>query len=100
MMPGIAHCSGGAGAGNIGGATPALSHDPQHDVVAALDAWVVRHQAPQLLIAAHLDENKKPDRTRPLCPFPQEAHYKGAGDSNEAANFVCTVPADGPSLSN
>jgi feruloyl esterase len=95
MMPGIAHCSGGPGAGNIGGATPALSRDPQHDVVAALDAWVVRHQVPTILIAAHLDENKKTDRTRPLCPFPQEAHYKGVGDSNDAANFVCAVPTNG-----
>ena len=100
MLPGIAHCSGGLGAGNIGGATPALSHDPQHDVVAALDAWVVHHQAPSILIAAHLDDGKKADRTRPLCPFPQEAHYKGAGDSNDAASFVCALPADGPSLSN
>jgi feruloyl esterase len=100
MMPGIAHCSGGAGAGNIGGATPALSHDPEHDVVAALDAWVLRHQAPKILIAAHLDENKKIDRTRPLCPFPQEAHYKGTGDSNGAGNFVCAVPADEQSLAN
>jgi hypothetical protein len=94
MMPGINHCSGGPGAGNIGGATPALSHDPQHDVVAALDAWVVRHQAPTVLIAAHLDASKKVDRTRPLCPFPKEAHYKGTGDSNDAANFICAVPDD------
>ena len=39
------------------------------------------------LIAAHLDDNKKVDRTRPLCPFPQEARYKGTGDSNDAAQF-------------
>jgi feruloyl esterase len=100
MMPGIAHCSGGLGAGNIGGATPAMSHDPEHDVVAALDAWVVRRQTPRILIAAHLDEAKKPDRTQPLCPFPQEAQYKGTGDSNDAANFVCAMPADGRSLAN
>ena len=94
MMPGIAHCMGGSGAGNIGGATPALSHDPGHDVVAALDAWVTKHTAPAQLIAAHLDADKKTDRTRPLCPFPQEARYKGTGDTNDAANFVCAVPAE------
>jgi pimeloyl-ACP methyl ester carboxylesterase len=94
MMPGIAHCSGGPGAGNIGGATPALSHDPEHDVVAALDAWVVRHHAPSVLIAAHLDANKTPDRTRPLCPYPQEAQYKGVGDTRDAANFICAMPRD------
>jgi feruloyl esterase len=100
MLPGISHCSGGPGAGNIGGATPALSHDPEHDVVAALDAWVVQHRAPAQLIAAHLDENKKVDRTRPLCPFPQEARYKGAGDSNDAGNFICAVPPDYRAIAN
>jgi feruloyl esterase len=100
MMPGISHCSGGPGAGNIGGATPALSHDPEHDVVVALDAWVVKHRAPAQLIAAHLDDNKKIDRTRPLCPYPQEARYKGAGDSNDAGNFICAVPPDYHALAN
>ena len=96
MMPGLGHCQGGPGPGNIGGATPALSHDPEHDVVAALDAWVVRKRAPNMLIAAHLDANKKPDRTRPLCVFPREARYKGTGDTNDAANFTCAVPDDIP----
>jgi feruloyl esterase len=27
--------------------------------------------------------------TRPLCPHPQEAKYKGAGDINDAASFRC-----------
>ncbi|HMH65704.1 MAG TPA: tannase/feruloyl esterase family alpha/beta hydrolase [Rhizomicrobium sp.] len=100
MMPGISHCSGGPGAGNIGGSTPALSRDPEHDVVSALDAWVVKHQAPAQLIAAHLDDNKKVDRTRPLCPFPQEARYKGTGDGNDAGNFICAVPPDYHAIAN
>jgi feruloyl esterase len=29
------------------------------------------------------------DRTRPLCSYPKTAHYKGAGDPNDAANFEC-----------
>ena len=29
--------------------------------------------------------------TRPLCPFPQVAQYKGSGDTNAAENFVCAV---------
>ena len=84
------------GLSHIGGASPALSHDPEHDVVAALDAWVTKRKAPTMLIAAHLDENKKPDRTRPLCQYPREARYKGSGDSNDAANFTCVVPSDIP----
>jgi feruloyl esterase len=27
--------------------------------------------------------------TRPLCAYPQAAKYKGGGDINDAANFVC-----------
>jgi len=30
-----------------------------------------------------------PGRSRPLCPFPQHAHYKGRGNSEDAANFEC-----------
>ena len=71
-----------------------MSHDPEHDVVAALDAWVVHYQAPTQFIATHLDDTKKPDRTRPLCPFPQEAHYKGTGGGDAAGNFICAVPTD------
>jgi hypothetical protein len=28
---------------------------------------------------------------RPLCPHPQKAWYKGAGDPNIAANYICAV---------
>ncbi len=28
-------------------------------------------------------------RTRPLCPYPQYAHYSGSGDINAASNFSC-----------
>jgi feruloyl esterase len=31
-------------------------------------------------------------RTRPLCPFPQAATYKGLGSIDEAANFECKAP--------
>jgi feruloyl esterase len=50
---------------------------------------VTKNQAPAVLIGSHLDDAKKVDRTRPLCPYPQEAKYKGAGDINDAGNFVC-----------
>jgi feruloyl esterase len=32
------------------------------------------------------------EMTRPLCPYPQIAKYKGSGNLNEAANFVCALP--------
>jgi len=32
---------------------------------------------------------------RPLCPFPQLAHYKGSGDVNDAGNWVCVDESGG-----
>jgi feruloyl esterase len=29
--------------------------------------------------------------TRPLCPYPQMAKYKGEGNTNDAGNFVCVA---------
>ena len=31
-------------------------------------------------------------RTHPLCAYPLVAHYKGSGDTGDAANFVCGKP--------
>jgi len=33
--------------------------------------------------------NGRVELTRPLCPYPQVARYKGTGSTDEAANFVC-----------
>ena len=33
-----------------------------------------------------------PNRSRPLCPYPQYAHYNGSGDPESAANFSCRQP--------
>jgi feruloyl esterase len=43
------------------------------------------------LIASHTS-NGKVDRTRPLCPYPQVARWKGTGSIDEAANFSCVAP--------
>jgi Tannase and feruloyl esterase len=39
--------------------------------------------------------------TRPLCPYPKVAHYKGHGDSNMADSFECVIgnQAASPKLS-
>jgi feruloyl esterase len=47
--------------------------------------------APEKVIASHATDGKV-DRTRPLCPFPQEAKWKGAGSTGAASNFVCALP--------
>ena len=75
MVPGMNHCGGGDGP-NVFSMTNALEH------------WVEDGKAPDQVLASHLTGGKV-DRTRPLCPYPQMAQYKGTGDPNDAANFVC-----------
>lgn len=96
MVPGMSHCRGGAGANAFGNGVAAPQADAAHDVVIALDQWVVDDIAPDQIIATgFVDDNpaKGVAMTRPLCPHPQEAHYKGTGDTNSAASFTCQVSA-------
>jgi feruloyl esterase len=85
-VPGMNHCQGG----------PATE---QFDMLTALVNWVEKGQAPDQVIAtartginpdvpADWISNGKP-RTRPLCPYPAQARYRGVGDINEAASFSC-----------
>jgi feruloyl esterase len=46
--------------------------------------------APERVLASNLP-NQSP-RTRPLCPHPQVAKYKGQGSTDEAQNFSCAKP--------
>jgi feruloyl esterase len=75
MAPGMAHCGGGEGPNDF-------------DKVAPLEQWVEQGKAPDQIVASHAKEGKV-DRTRPLCPYPQIATYKGSGSIDEAASFVC-----------
>lgn len=77
MVPGMQHCGGGPGT-------------TQFNALAALTQWVEQKKAPAEIVARH-ETNGKTDRTRPLCPYPQEARYKGTGSTDDAANFVCGV---------
>ena len=79
MVPGMLHCAGGPG-------------PTTYDAHGALEAWVERGIAPDSIIATHLT-NGTPDRTRPLCPYPKVATYKGTGDVNRAESFTCAVPS-------
>jgi len=95
MVPGLAHCSGGVGASNFGGVGQQLPpvRDAAHDLVAALEQWVERGVPPAQFIGTKFTDNEAATRTvqytRPVCLYPDVARYKGAGDPNEAANFVC-----------
>ncbi len=75
MVPGMGHCGGGPGT-------------DQFDGLAAVEAWVEHGNAPDSLMASHMTAGVA-DRTRPLCPYPQAAAYKGSGSTDDAANFAC-----------
>jgi feruloyl esterase len=98
MVPGMTHCAGGPGATNFGGTgqqVPPL-RDALHDVQSALEAWVERGAPPTEIIATKFTDEKVTTRTikytRPLCLYPTVAQYRGTGDPNEAASFVCKLP--------
>ena len=57
-------------------------------VVTAMETWREQGKAPDQLTAYRV-RNDRVDMSRPLCPYPQVAVYKGAGDTNLAVNFVC-----------
>jgi hypothetical protein len=61
-------------------------------MVAALEQWVEKGNAPDRIEASHATGGRV-DRTRPLCPYPQEAVYKGSGSIDEAASFSCRAAA-------
>jgi Tannase and feruloyl esterase len=102
LFPGGAHCGGGEGPFDV-------------DLMSAMMAWVEDNQSPGVLIAshspipagrpsgappgppppgAHLPPSpgptavSKPDRTRPVYPYPQVARYTGHGGIDDAASFT------------
>jgi tannase/feruloyl esterase len=92
MMPGVQHCAGGPGPAGFFG-RGALQHDAQHDADLTIERWVEEGVAPAQIIAAKYKSPSEPAsglvRTRPLCPHPQVARYKGQGSTDEAASFAC-----------
>ena len=101
MVPGMQHCQGGPGPDSFG-QSPSGAPDAQHNIELALEQWVEKGVAPSAIIATK-SSSTGPDRsdsagpakpgkiTRPLCPFPQIAKYKGSGDPSDAANFACAI---------
>jgi tannase/feruloyl esterase len=77
MVPGMSHCAGGPGTDTF-------------DKMGAIEHWVETGRAPEQIIASHVKDGKA-DRTRPLCPYPQVARYKGTGSTDDAANFACAT---------
>jgi len=78
MLPGMNHCGGGEGPNAF-------------DAIGTLEQWVEKGKAPDQILASHRT-NGKVDRTRPLCPYPQVAKFKGSGSVDDATNFTCKAP--------
>jgi feruloyl esterase len=80
--PGMQHCGGGPGP-NV------------FDTLTALEQWVEKGKPPARIIATKYVNNDPTQpvvRTRPLCPYPRVAVYRGSGSTDAAANFVCKAP--------
>jgi tannase/feruloyl esterase len=75
MAPGMQHCGGGVGPNQV-------------NYMAVMERWRESNVAPDTMTAYHVTNNRV-DMTRPLCPYPQVATYKGTGSVNDAANFMC-----------
>ena len=73
FVPGMSHCGGGT------------SLD-QFDMLSAMVDWVEKGVVPVSVIATG---KAFPGRSRPLCPYPRHAQYKGQGDTEDAKNFEC-----------
>jgi feruloyl esterase len=78
FVPGMHHCSGGPGLDRF-------------DMLTALERWVERGEAPREIVASRVEQGVTV-RSRPLCPHPQAAAYRGTGSVDAAASFECRVP--------
>jgi Tannase and feruloyl esterase len=75
MAPGMGHCGGGPGVNTF-------------DSIGTLEKWVEKGAAPDTMLGSGAQ-----GLTRPLCPYPQYAEYKGSGDLKDGANWACKAPA-------
>jgi feruloyl esterase len=75
MVPGMIECNGGPGTDTF-------------DMLGVMRRWVERGDAPRAIPASRI-EHGKVVRTRPLCPYPQVATYRGTGSTDDAKSFVC-----------
>lgn len=92
MVPGMAHCTGGPGPDVFGGYGNSPVIDAKHDILIALDRWVEQGVPPTEIVATHYvddDPAKGVQFQRPLCPYPQVAHYEGGGKPSDASSFIC-----------
>ncbi len=76
MIPGMGHCGGGDGPFAF-------------DVIGTIDRWVETGRAPNRIVVSN--PPNAPVRTRPICPFPEQATYSGMGSTDDEKSFRCEV---------
>jgi feruloyl esterase len=80
LMPGVGHCGGGVG-------------PDQADFLGAIERWREKGEAPAQINATRpAGRGAGAAMSRPLCPHPQVARYKGSGSTDDAASFACVAP--------
>ncbi len=93
LAPGLGHCSGGPGPNQFGNVQPAaVPANPENNLLLALQRWVEQGVAPRSVVATKFVNDQPAQgvaQTRPLCPYPHVARYRGQGDPNDAASFDC-----------
>jgi hypothetical protein len=80
MVPGMGHCTGGVGCGNVDWFTPLVN-------------WLENGIKPGSLIGSSTTSLA---RTRPICRYGEVARYVGTGSIDDANNFTCVeiIPAE------
>jgi feruloyl esterase len=53
-----------------------------------MEAWREKSVTPAQIMGF----NPQSSLSRPLCPYPQYAQYKGTGNPKDASNWSCTAP--------
>jgi feruloyl esterase len=81
MIPGMGHCWERPGTG-----------PDRFDPIQALEAWVEGGVPPDRILAEQHSAEGETIRTRPLCPYPQVARYRGSGSTDSAESFRCVGP--------
>ncbi len=75
LVPGMHHCSCG----------PAPD---QFDTLSALENWAEHGRAPDAIQASTKPNSAAPHHL-PLCPYPQQARFRGTGDVADTATWRC-----------
>jgi feruloyl esterase len=97
MLPGVTHCGGGPGAGEV-------------DYLTALERWVEHDEAPDRLVAYRRRDSvptlaRQPrfpvsqaevQLARPVFPYPDTARYRGEGERNDPASWTRATKGAAP----